>query len=276
MNEGSMTRLRASIVCEPTLALCARAFGLDEFIMLGKGEEITGGRERPSILADAFEAVIAAIFLDGGFEPVTKYILGFMPEDVQHQKEAAFSDFKTILQEIVQKNPEEKVEKVGHEKASPGEEISYKINVQNTGNVCLDNFIWEDNIPSDYINVTKLKTGTYNQDGRFNLYYKTNFSEDYILLLEDISCKENAEIDFSKELAENEYITNIKLDFNKVNVGFKTEESSEIFAKVKDEVKSKEIFENTVCLSSNFKGINLFEQAKWKTEVLKILPITGM
>lgn len=173
-------------------------------------------------------------------------------------------------------NPEEKVEKVGHEKASPGEEISYKINVQNTGNVCLDNFIWEDNIPSDYINVTKLKTGTYNQDGRFNLYYKTNFSEDYILLLEDISCKENAEIDFSKELAENEYITNIKLDFNRVNVGFKTEESSEIFAKVKDEVKSKEIFENTVCLSSNFKGINLFEQAKWKTEVLKILPITGM
>ena len=173
-------------------------------------------------------------------------------------------------------NPEEKVEKVGHEKASPGEEISYKINVQNTGNVCLDNFIWEDNIPSDYINVTKLKTGTYNQDGRFNLYYKTNFSEDYILLLEDISCKENAEIDFSKELAENEYITNIKLDFNRVNVGFKTEESSEIFAKVKDEVKSKEIFENTVCLGSSFKGINLFEQAKWKTEVLKILPITGM
>ena len=135
MNEGSMTRLRASIVCEPTLALCARAFGLDEFIMLGKGEEITGGRERPSILADAFEAVIAAIFLDGGFEPVTKYILGFMPEDVQHQKEAALSDFKTILQEIVQKNPEEKVEYVLAGEEGPDHNKSFVVEVYLNSNV---------------------------------------------------------------------------------------------------------------------------------------------
>jgi ribonuclease-3 len=110
--EGELTKLRASLVCEKSLHIFAQKIKLGEFIMLGKGEEITGGRERPSILADAFEAVIAAVFLDGGFEPVTKYILGFMPEDVENQKKAVFSDFKTILQEIVQKNPEEKVEYV--------------------------------------------------------------------------------------------------------------------------------------------------------------------
>ena len=66
MNEGQMTRLRASIVCEPTLAICARAIGIDNFIMLGKGEELTGGRKRDSIVSDACEAVIGAIYLDGG------------------------------------------------------------------------------------------------------------------------------------------------------------------------------------------------------------------
>ena len=63
MNEGQMTRLRASIVCEPTLAICARAIGIDNFIMLGKGEELTGGRKRDSIVSDACEAVIGAIYL---------------------------------------------------------------------------------------------------------------------------------------------------------------------------------------------------------------------
>lgn len=67
MAEGKMTRLRASIVCEPTLALCARAIKLDTFIRLGKGEELTGGRSRDSIVSDACEAVIGAIYLDGGF-----------------------------------------------------------------------------------------------------------------------------------------------------------------------------------------------------------------
>ena len=80
MPEGELSKPRAALVCEKSLHIFAQKIKLGEFIMLGKGEEITGGRERPSILADAFEAVIAAVFLDGGFEPVTKYILGFMPE----------------------------------------------------------------------------------------------------------------------------------------------------------------------------------------------------
>ena len=100
MNEGSMTRLRASIVCEPTLALCARAFGLDEFIMLGKGEELTGGRKRDSIVSDACEAVIGAIYLDGGFASAKEFITKFILNDLDNKK--LFYDSKTILQEVVQ------------------------------------------------------------------------------------------------------------------------------------------------------------------------------
>lgn len=110
--EGELTKLRASLVCEKSLHVFARQINLGEFLYLGKGEENTGGRERPSILADAFEAVIAAIYLDGGIEPASRHILRFMPKDARHPKKSAFSDFKTVLQEIVQKNPEEKVEYV--------------------------------------------------------------------------------------------------------------------------------------------------------------------
>ena len=110
--EGELTKLRASLVCEKSLHVFAKQIHLGDFLRLGKGEENTGGRERPSILADAFEAVIAAIYLDGGMEPAAKHILRFMPEDIEHGRKPVFSDFKTVLQEIVQKNPEEKVEYV--------------------------------------------------------------------------------------------------------------------------------------------------------------------
>ena len=110
--EGELTKMRASLVCEKSLHIFAKQIDLGAFMLLGKGEENTGGRERPSILADAFEAVIAAIYLDGGMEPVSKHILRFMPKDIRHAKKPVFNDFKTVLQEIVQKNPEEKVEYV--------------------------------------------------------------------------------------------------------------------------------------------------------------------
>ncbi|MBR4509225.1 MAG: ribonuclease III [Ruminococcus sp.] len=110
--EGDLTKLRASLVCEKSLHIFAKQINLGDFLLLGKGEENTGGRERPSILADAFEAVIAAIYLDGGMEAARKHILRFIPDDLEHGCKKAFSDFKTVLQEVVQKNPEEKVEYV--------------------------------------------------------------------------------------------------------------------------------------------------------------------
>ena len=84
--DGELTKLRASIVCEPTLALCSRQIKLGEWILLSKGEEHTGGRNRDSITSDAMEAVIGAIYRDGGFEPAQDYIRRFILEDIDNKK----------------------------------------------------------------------------------------------------------------------------------------------------------------------------------------------
>lgn len=83
--EGDLTKLRASIVCEPTLALCTREMDLGDYLLLGKGENQTGGRKRKSILSDALESVIGAIYLDGGFEPAKKFIHKFILTDIEHK-----------------------------------------------------------------------------------------------------------------------------------------------------------------------------------------------
>lgn len=99
-SEGEMTKRRASMVCEPTLAFCARQFGLEKFIRLGKGEEQTGGRGRDSITSDALEALIGAIYLDGGFASAKEFVLRFVLNDIEHKR--FFFDSKTILQETIQ------------------------------------------------------------------------------------------------------------------------------------------------------------------------------
>ena len=98
--EGELTKLRASIVCEQTLAFCTRALGLGDYLFLGKGEEQTGGRERKSVLSDAFEAVMGAVYLDGGFANAKEFIHRFVLNDIEHMQ--LFYDSKTILQEMVQ------------------------------------------------------------------------------------------------------------------------------------------------------------------------------
>lgn len=98
--EGELTKLRASIVCEPTLALCTKDIALGEYLLLGKGEDQTGGRGRKSILSDALEAVIGAIYLDGGFANAKEFVLKYILTDIEHKQ--LFYDSKTILQEIVQ------------------------------------------------------------------------------------------------------------------------------------------------------------------------------
>ena len=185
---------------------------------------------------------------------------------------------KTIILNIenVPANPDGEIKKKGPDEVFADDEIQYNISLKNSGNVALDNFVWEDEIPTDFIRVTKIKLGTYNQDNSYNLYYKTNFSEDYILMLEDINTKTTEEIDFSKELSDNEFITNIKLDFGSVDIGFKSEEDTLIFAKVNSNVKSGDVFENKVCLQASFKGYNLSKSSNWKTRVYKVLPLTGM
>ncbi len=99
-SEGELTRIRASLVCEPTLAYCASELGLGTYLLLGKGEEATGGRERNSVVSDAMEALIGAIYLDGGFANAKEFIDSFILNDMEHKQ--LFYDSKTILQEMVQ------------------------------------------------------------------------------------------------------------------------------------------------------------------------------
>ena len=100
MKEGEMTKMRASLVCEPTLAYCAKALSLKDYILLGKGEEKTGGRNRESIISDVFEAVIGALYLDGGLEYAMNFIRKYVLTDYRNKIE--FRDSKTTLQEYVQ------------------------------------------------------------------------------------------------------------------------------------------------------------------------------
>ena len=98
--EGELTKLRASMVCEQTLAFCARALDLGSYLLLGKGEDLTGGRERASVTSDAMEAMIGAVYLDGGFANAKEFVHHFVLNDIEHKQ--LFFDSKTILQEIVQ------------------------------------------------------------------------------------------------------------------------------------------------------------------------------
>lgn len=101
MSEGELTKFRSSIVCEPALAFCARMIGLDHFILLGRGEELTGGRKRDSIISDVMEALIGAVYLDSGIDEARKFIERFIMSDLEHKQ--LFYDAKTILQEEVQR-----------------------------------------------------------------------------------------------------------------------------------------------------------------------------
>ena len=103
MPEGEMTRLRAELVCEASLHTVAKALELGRYIRLGRNEECNGGRERVSILADAVEAIIAAIFLDGGLEPAEAFIEGRILRDLEAGRRPVRTDYKTQLQELLQR-----------------------------------------------------------------------------------------------------------------------------------------------------------------------------
>lgn len=133
--EGDLTKLRASIVCEKSLYNFAQKINLGSFMLLGKGEEMMGGRKRPSILADAFEALIAAIYLDGGMEEARKFVLSFVRDMLESGDQDSFKDYKTILQEIIQKNPEEKVIYYLVGQSGPDHDKRFEVEVRLNSNV---------------------------------------------------------------------------------------------------------------------------------------------
>lgn len=131
--EGDLTKLRAAMVCEKSLASFARQIQLGKYLLLGKGEIVTGGRERPSIQADAFEAVIAAIYLDGGMDEARRFVLKYIDEAIR--KHRSVRDYKTMLQEVVQRNPGEIVEYVLVGESGPDHDKRFEVEVHLNSNV---------------------------------------------------------------------------------------------------------------------------------------------
>lgn len=133
--EGELTKLRASLVCEKALASYARAIDLGAYLRLGKGERHAGGASRPSILADAFEAVLAALYLDGGLDAVRPFLLPFIEREAENQRRQHFRDYKTRLQEIVQQNPGERLEYVLVGESGPDHNKTFCTEVHLNSNV---------------------------------------------------------------------------------------------------------------------------------------------
>ena len=131
--EGEMTKRRAACVCEKSLFSFAKEIDLGKYILLGKGEDRTGGRKRPSILADAFEAVIAAIYLDSGLDSAKEFVIRFLKEAVKESPK--FNDYKTKLQEIIQKNPDEHLTYILVGESGPDHKKTFEVEVHLNSNV---------------------------------------------------------------------------------------------------------------------------------------------
>lgn len=133
--EGDLTKLRASLVCEHSLYEFAKQIDLGDYLYLGKCEQKTDGRYRESILADAFEAVIAAIYLDGGYKHAEKFVLSFVPTNIEKIYSSKVYDYKTSLQEVMQKNKDEHLEYEIIDQNGPDHDKTFTAQVKLNSNV---------------------------------------------------------------------------------------------------------------------------------------------
>ncbi len=133
--EGELTKKRAALVCEKACCGFSSQIGLGESLLLSHGEQNSGGSTRSSILADAFESVTAAIYLDGGMREARKFILRFVLPLLKETKPKTFKDYKTFLQEVVQKNPEESLEYVLTGESGPDHDKHFTVEVRLDGNI---------------------------------------------------------------------------------------------------------------------------------------------
>lgn len=177
--------------------------------------------------------------------------------------------------------PDVDIEKDGIIQTTANQEIRYDFKLKNTGNVPLNNFTWYDYLPSEYVKMSKLITGTYNQDLNYSIYYKTNLN-DYKLLVENLNTQVNNYIDFSNiELDEGEIITEFKADFGTVDIGFESVINPYIFVVVNSTVNNDDIFTNKTRIEGDNKGYLVWDEDEHTTKVyekkiqVKKLPRTG-
>ena len=176
------------------------------------------------------------------------------------------------------------VDKVGTTEIKPSEDVNYEFsNVANNSNVYLDNFKWFDYIPTDYIRLQKMTTGTWNQELTYKVYYKTNKSDDYVLFKENLNTNENYDLDFTQiPLADDEYITETMFDFGKVEKGFRESTKPTMNCKSFDTLKDNDTFTNHTKSIGTYFGVTAEADSKWTTithipeeKHEEILPKTG-
>jgi len=134
LSEGQMTKLRAELVCEKSLAALALEMDLGSYLLLGRGEENGGGRCRPSILSDAFEAVLAAIYLDGGYTPIKQLVSVHFKSRIENPT-VGYSDYKTTLQEITQVKPGQSLTYDISDEFGPDHDKSFTVDVKLNGRI---------------------------------------------------------------------------------------------------------------------------------------------
>lgn len=176
------------------------------------------------------------------------------------------------------------VDKTGTTEIKPGEEVNYEFsNIANNSNVYLDNFKWFDYIPTDYIRLQKMTTGTWNQELTYKVYYKTNKSDNYVLFKENLNTNENYDLDFTQiPLADDEYIVETMFDFGKVEKGFRENTKPTMNCKSFDTIKDNDTFTNHTKSVGTYFGVTAEADSKWTTithipeeKHEEILPKTG-
>lgn len=136
LKEGEMTKVRAAVVCEKSLYKIAKIHNFGESLWLGKSEQITGGKERPAILADSVEAVIAAMYLDGGLEPAAKFIIDNLANEIEMAtKNVGLKDYKTVLQEKLQEHGDVKIEYEVTKETGPDHDKKFEAQVKCNGKI---------------------------------------------------------------------------------------------------------------------------------------------
>ena len=178
--------------------------------------------------------------------------------------------------------PDVDIGKTGIIQTTANQEIKYDFVIKNTGNVPLSDFTWYDYLPTDYVRITKLITGTYNQDLNYSIYYKTN-KKDYRLLKDNLNTQVNNYIDFSNlDLEADEYVTEFKADFGTVDVGFKSVINPYIFVRVNSNVDNDDVFTNRTRIEGYNKTYMVWDEDDHTTKLyekevpVKKLPRTGM
>ncbi|MBR4241261.1 MAG: ribonuclease III [Eubacterium sp.] len=134
MPEGRLSKIRSSLVCTQSLSSFAKEIGLNNYLKMGKGETAMGGASRPSVLEDAFEALIAAIYLDGGIDEAKKFILHFLEREVENHH-SNFRDYKSLLQEIIQQNPDEKLSYAVVGTSGPDHDKRFEVELRLNSNI---------------------------------------------------------------------------------------------------------------------------------------------